>query len=94
MLEARHHQLAALNRDRLAPRFPTTDWHVDLARDHALRLVEGEVLERERAAIAWRASTAPTDPEAFVRWFVELEQLGPGQHDPLFPWLGAGGVSR
>ncbi len=21
------------------------------------------------------------------RWFVELEQLGPGQHDPLFPWL-------
>ena len=87
MLEVRHRELATLNRDRLTPRFPTTDWHDDLGREHALRMLEGEVLERERAAVAWRATTAPTDPEAFVRWFVELEQLGPGQHDPLFPWL-------
>lgn len=87
MLEARHQELAALNRDRLSPRFPTANWHVDLAREHELRLLEGEILERERAPIAWRASSAPADPNGFVRWFVDLERTGPGQHDPLFPWL-------
>ena len=87
MLETRHHELAALNRDRLSPRFPPTDWLVDLAREHELRLLVGVILERERATIAWRAAAAPTDPDASVHWFVELEQSGPGQHDPLFPWL-------
>jgi hypothetical protein len=44
------------------------------------------VAER-RAHIADRASEAPRDPGAFVRWFEELERTGPGQHDSLFPWL-------
>jgi pyrroloquinoline quinone (PQQ) biosynthesis protein C len=30
---------------------------------------------------------APDDPDGFVRWFEELRQSGPGQGDPLFPWL-------
>ncbi|HEY0465274.1 MAG TPA: iron-containing redox enzyme family protein, partial [Polyangiaceae bacterium] len=29
----------------------------------------------------------PLAPTPFVRWFESLEQTGPGQHDPLFPWL-------
>ena len=33
------------------------------------------------------ATHAPRDPDCFVRWFEELRQDGPGQGDPLFPWL-------
>ena len=34
-----------------------------------------------------RAAGAPTDADSFVAWFEALEQDGPGQNDPLFPWL-------
>jgi hypothetical protein len=29
----------------------------------------------------------PRDAEGFLAWFEALEKTGPGQHDPLFPWL-------
>lgn len=41
--------------------------------------------ERDRLAPRWQA--APTDADAFVAWFEELIETGPGQGDPLFPWL-------
>ncbi|MBA3820671.1 MAG: iron-containing redox enzyme family protein, partial [Deltaproteobacteria bacterium] len=47
----------------------------------------GEAIEAERQTVAARAAAAPTDPDAFIAWFAELEAVGPGQHDPLFPWL-------
>jgi hypothetical protein len=87
MSEQQHQRLAELNHGRLDPRLPDTDWRADVDAEHALRVLEGEVLERERAQIAARAQTAPTDPDGFVAWFEELEASGPGQHDPLFPWL-------
>ena len=34
-----------------------------------------------------RAAEAPADPDGFVAWFEELDRTGPGQNDPLFPWL-------
>ena len=40
-----------------------------------------------RASVAARAAQAPRDPDGFVAWFEELEHTGPGQNDPLFPWL-------
>ncbi|HYZ61015.1 MAG TPA: iron-containing redox enzyme family protein, partial [Acetobacteraceae bacterium] len=40
-----------------------------------------------RALVAERASEAPRDPAGFVAWFEALEHTGPGQGDPLFPWL-------
>ena len=33
------------------------------------------------------AAEAPTDPDGFIAWFEELKATGPGQGDPLFPWL-------
>ena len=87
MMEALHRDLATRNRDRLGARFPSTDWRTELDAEHALRRLEGVVLEAERAAIADRAASAPTAPDAFVAWFAALEACGPGQHDPLFPWL-------
>lgn len=87
MSEAQHQRLAQLNRGRLDPRFPSTDWRAELDVEHELRILEGELIEHERSLITARAQTAPTDPDDFVAWFEELETCGPGQHDALFPWL-------
>jgi hypothetical protein len=84
-----HAQLAAFNRTRLAPRLPHSEHQrmQILQLERAATLVERIFVERERALIARRAATAPTEPEAFVRWFEALREHGPGQGDPLFPWL-------
>lgn len=52
-----------------------------------LRQVEATFLQGECAAIAERAATAPSAPQAFMQWFEDLRETGPGQNDPLFPWL-------
>ena len=80
-------RLARWNRDRLAPGFPTDDWRAALDRDGRMMRVEGEFLEQLRAEVADDAAAAPTDADGFVAWFEALEKTGPGQHDPLFPWL-------
>lgn len=87
MLSALHQQLAAKNADRLAARLPGPAWRVELAAEHELRVLEGEVIELERDEVREWGATAPTDPDGFVAWFEELEKTGPGQYDPLFQWL-------
>lgn len=82
-----HAALAAAQRERLAPRLPDDDYREELAREHASRVLECAFVEEERARVAARASSAPVDPEAFVAWFEGLKETGPGQSDPLFPWL-------
>jgi hypothetical protein len=79
--------LAAFNHTRLVPSHEQADWQAQLQREYAMRLLEGSFVERERAKIHAWANEAPCAPEAFVRWFEQLEQVGPGQNDPLFPWL-------
>ncbi len=34
-----------------------------------------------------RALEAPQSADGFVEWFEDLKNTGPGQGDPLFPWL-------
>jgi hypothetical protein len=51
-----------------------------------LRL-EGRLLEELRAEVAAEAARAPTDAPGFLSWFEALESEGPGQGDPLFPWI-------
>ncbi|MBA3458945.1 MAG: iron-containing redox enzyme family protein [Deltaproteobacteria bacterium] len=87
MLPALHRQLAERNSNRLDAGFPSKDWRAGLAKEHELRVLEHQVIELERTEIRERAATAPTDPDGFIAWFEELERTGPGQHDPLFPWL-------
>jgi hypothetical protein len=82
-----HTELSQLNRARLAPSRPTDDWRAALDREHAWRVLELEFLDRELAAVRGRASQAPRTADAFVRWFEDLKVTGPGQGDPLFPWL-------
>lgn len=80
-------QLARWNRDRLAPRFPASDWQGAIREDGRLLELEGRFLETLRTQAADRAAEAPTRADAFVAWFEALEKTGPGQHDPLFEWL-------
>jgi len=79
--------LARWNRQRLAPQFPDTMWRDMLESDGQMLRLEGEFLEALRAEVREQAALAPTDPEGFVRWFENLQNVGPGQNDPLFPWL-------
>jgi hypothetical protein len=79
--------LAHWNRERLAPGFPETDWQRILDRDTKLLRLEGGFIEELRAEIQHNAALAPTDPDGFIAWFEDLKSVGPGQGDPLFPWL-------
>lgn len=86
-IEHWHRRLAVFNAKRFSPALPSPDWRASLAEDAALLVEEGDWLEASRAAVAERAALAPRDPDGFVAWFEELEHTGPGQNDPLFPWL-------
>jgi hypothetical protein len=85
--ERTHIQLARWNHVRLAPASPTDDWEVSLHDEHHMRRNEGLWVEWLRRQIAERAAAAPSDVEGFVGWFEALKETGPGQGDPLFPWL-------
>ncbi len=79
--------LAHWNRERLAPQFPEADWQATLERDTRMLRLEGGFIEELRGEIRDRAAQAPTAPDGFIAWFEELKENGPGQGDPLFPWL-------
>lgn len=85
--EVLHATLTELNRARLAPAEPGTDWRGALEREHRWRSLELEYLERALAMVRERALQAPRNPDGFIRWFEDLRVCGPGQGDPLFPWL-------
>ena len=79
--------LSHWNRERLAPAFPAADWQKQLDRDTRMLRLEGGFIEELRAEIRDEAAAVPTDVDAFVAWFEDLKEVGPGQGDALFPWL-------
>jgi hypothetical protein len=85
--EVVHRLLAASHPQRLCPALDVVDFEGLLARDASIRRVEHAFVEAERVALAPLLRTVPSEPTHFVHWFEALEQTGPGQHDPLFPWL-------
>jgi len=80
-------RLAQWNHERLAPRFPSDDWQRTIASDATMLRLEGGFLEELRQGVVDEAAAVPTDPDGFIEWFEELKATGPGQGDPLFPWL-------
>ena len=88
-----HRRLAAFNNRRFAPALPGTDWQADIEAQSKLLIEEGNWGAPPRADVAERAAQAPRGPDEFVAWFEELDRTGPGQGDPLFPWL-AGTATR
>ena len=90
-LEFARFQLALTehNSRRLEPALPEAGWEAELERECALARAEVVYVEAVRAAVAPLAGEVPEDVEAFIEWFENLERIGPGQGDPLFPWLAA-----
>lgn len=82
-----HQALARWNHDRLALGKPSPDWEADIAQNAAMQLLEGAFVEGLRELVAPQARQAPKEGQAFVAWFEALKDGGPGQWDPLFPWL-------
>lgn len=80
-----HLALTLFARERLEPRLPDRP----PPGGDGLRALEIAFVEEQRADVAGRAAGAPRDPDGFVRWFEALRENGPGQGDPLFPWLAA-----
>ncbi|UYY76771.1 iron-containing redox enzyme family protein [Sphingomonas sp. R1] len=79
--------LAHWNRERLEPGFPSDDWQRTFERDVRMERLQGAFLEELRAEVVGEAAQAPTDVDGFIDWFEGLKATGPGQGDPLFPWL-------
>jgi hypothetical protein len=84
-----HSALARFNSLRLAPGYIHRDWINDIQVEAEMRAREGAFIEQEREAIQEAAQQAPQQAKAFVQWFETLLATGPGQGDPLFPWLAA-----
>ena len=79
--------LAHWNRERLQPALPTVNWQRDLERDVRMLRLEGAFIEELRDEVAGEAARAPQNADAFIAWFENLREIGPGQGDPIFPWL-------
>jgi len=80
-------RLARWNRKRLSPGLPDDDWRLTMERDQEMLALEGQFIELLRDEAHDEATDAPRDASGFVGWFEDLKQNGPGQNDPLFPWL-------
>ena len=85
--EGLHVGLARWNRRRLAVRAPHADWQADLMEDQRMLRLEGAFVEAFRDHVAPLVADAPSEPGAFIAWFEDLKDSGPGQWDPLFAWL-------
>ncbi len=84
---ALHMQLADFNRTRLSPAKAHSNWRADLREKALMEIIEGDFIESERDAVERQLTGIPTDATRFVGWFANLIETGPGQGDPLFPWL-------
>jgi hypothetical protein len=80
-------RLTRFNHRRLAPGLPHGALRGEIAEMAILAREESFFLEAERMAVVPRAAAAPLEADAFVAWFETLKEHGPGQGDPLFPWL-------
>jgi hypothetical protein len=84
----RQMDLARFNRDRLVPAVAgDPDWRTALEREHHARVAEHAFIEDARMAVAPLLDAVPDDADAFIAWFEDLKRDGPGQYDPLFPYL-------
>jgi len=82
-----HQRLSEWNARRLAPSIPHGGWMADAREDAEMTLLEGAFVERARADAAPWLNDLPTSVDGFITWFENLKGGGPGEGDPLFPWL-------
>lgn len=76
--------LALFNRARLSPGVGVDPLS---AETQAMLQLEEGMLHALRQSVWFLLDDVPTEPDAFLHWFSQLKESGPGQGDPLFPWL-------
>jgi hypothetical protein len=79
--------LTRFNRRRLEPGLPSAAWRDELGAHSRVLQAEAEFVEAMRTKVAPLATAIPDEVDAFLAWFERLREEGPGQGDPLFPWL-------
>ena len=79
--------LTGYNNAALSPGLPQEAGDDELDRAAAVARAEIAFIEAQRIAIAPLVADVPSDASRFIAWFEDLKLTGPGQGDPLFPWL-------
>ncbi len=80
-------ELTRYNAARFHARLPEEAADAPLEREAMWAGAELEFVEASRRAIAPLIANVPSDADAFIAWFEALKDGGPGQGDPLFPFL-------
>jgi hypothetical protein len=79
--------LATYNAQQLDPAMPDECWREEIENHARIARAEGEYVEAVRRHIAPLVTKIPCDVQGFIGWYEALRESGPGQGDPLFPWL-------
>src|SRR5262245_20114444 len=79
--------LTKFNGSQLDPLLPMRVWDEELAAQSKVARAEIDYIEAVRRAVAPLTADIPAEVDAFIAWYEHLHQVGPGQGDPLFPWL-------
>ncbi len=85
--DAEQRLLSQYNRHRLAPGLGTTVPDSTVAHATDMLALESAFLAHARSQVAPLIANVPGEAGAFIKWFEQLKQVGPGQGDALFPWL-------
>lgn len=80
-------ELTKYNAERFRPALPEDAPAHQIARQSRVAAAEIAFVESLRDAVAPLTRGIPSDVDSFIAWFEELKQNGPGQGDPLFPYL-------
>src|ERR1700733_12534740 len=79
--------LTTYNAARFQPGLPEDTPANQLTRESRIAEAEIAFVEALRDAIAPWTAEIPSSVDGFIAWFEDLKDTGPGQGDPLFPWL-------
>src|SRR5689334_4158128 len=80
-------ELTRYNSARLRAQLPDEAKDGAINREAAWARAEIQFVETLRRSIAPLIAKAPSDADGFLAWFEALKHSGPGQGDPLFPFL-------
>jgi hypothetical protein len=80
-------ELTKYNAIRFQPGLPEEAPEDQIMREALVANAELAFVESLKRAIAPLTCDIPRDVDGFIAWFERLKDCGPGQGDPLFPWL-------
>jgi hypothetical protein len=80
-------ELTKYNATRFDPGLPEDTSSDQLKRESRIAEAEIAFVEALRKAVAPWTMHIPSSVNSFIEWFEGLKDIGPGQGDPLFPWL-------